>query len=645
MYSIKKVRINCTVDFAAEELKKYLRMMMPKVGDIAISYEPEATEGFRLGLFEDFGIPFEGEDASLDDAVHIETDEKGGILAGSNPRSVLFAVYRYLKCNGCRFLFPGVDGEVIPMKPVEPVSYHRMASYRYRGHTTEGGPSLEQVLLYIDYHAKQEMNVYGAYEAFSYYRRYYLHKHNGANRPAEPITRSMVDQWDGLVQSELTKRGMQIWSGGHGWIAKLVGIDLEDRYLYKFEGKPCPEEVKPNLAMLNGKRDLNRKDPVFTNFCMSRADLRTKYCNMMAEYIAANPQLSQVSVSLADTSRNHCECSECVKKRPSDWFVMLLNELDALLTEKGIKTRLQLSAYVDCLFPPVEQKFNNPARFVLKSTPIARRYNSSLKEDTVYPPMGEYVRNAWKDPRNTSEYYSYFKGWQEVFPGDCLVYEYHFWKPQYRDFGTMALSRRMYEDVYSWKYIKAQGAIQDGSNKSFWPNGFVDYIYNATLLNRDLDYEAELEDYYLHCYGPKWKLVRSYLENITRVFDHDFFCGEKSADLSKGEFYNPAHAADLDEVWELTATIREVIKSLGELPTRPQVICWKLLSRHTEYVEGFATVLKEVCLGRSKHAMELFEQFKKDFGKHDYEIERYMDFEMAMDSLYYVVKNVPKVEF
>jgi hypothetical protein len=209
----------------------------------------------------------------------------------------------------------------------------------------------------------------------------------------------------------------------------------------------------------------------------------------------------------------------------------------------------------------------------------------------------------------------------------------------------MSMSRRMYEDVYSWKFINSQGAIQDGSNKSFWPNGFVDYIYNATLLDRDLDYEAELADYYRHCYGAKWQQARKYLEGISRVFDHEFFCGEKSADLRKGEFYNPAHGADLDEVWELTATIREVIASLGELPTRPQVICWKLLQRHTEYVEGFAKVLKEVCLGRSKYAMELFEEFKKDFGKYDYEIERYMDMEMAMNSLYYVVKNTPKVEF
>ena len=102
------------MDFAASELKKYLRMMMPGCGEISIAYDPKATDGFRLGLLEDFGLPNEAEEVELDDVVHIDTDENGGILAGSNPRSVLFAVYRFLKENGCRFLFPGADGEYIP---------------------------------------------------------------------------------------------------------------------------------------------------------------------------------------------------------------------------------------------------------------------------------------------------------------------------------------------------------------------------------------------------------------------------------------------------------------------------------------------------------------------------------------------------
>lgn len=132
MYQIKKVRLNNTVDFAAEELKKYLRMMMPTCGEIDIVYEPEAKDGFRLGLMEDFGLPCEAEDVTLDDVVHIDTTEDGGILAGSNPRSVLFAVYRFLKCNGCRFLFPGTDGEYIPRKQIQATQYHKMADHRGR---------------------------------------------------------------------------------------------------------------------------------------------------------------------------------------------------------------------------------------------------------------------------------------------------------------------------------------------------------------------------------------------------------------------------------------------------------------------------------------------------------------------------------
>ena len=50
MYKIYKLRINQPIDFAAEELKKYLRMMMPTCGEIEITYDPEATDGFRLGF-------------------------------------------------------------------------------------------------------------------------------------------------------------------------------------------------------------------------------------------------------------------------------------------------------------------------------------------------------------------------------------------------------------------------------------------------------------------------------------------------------------------------------------------------------------------------------------------------------------------
>ena len=116
MYRIFKITSNTTIDFAAEELKKYIRMMMPRCGEVPISYAPDAKDGFRIGLMSDFGLDTsDAEDTLLDDIIYINIDENGGIIAGSNPVATLIAVYRYLRFCGCRWLFPGIDGEWISM--------------------------------------------------------------------------------------------------------------------------------------------------------------------------------------------------------------------------------------------------------------------------------------------------------------------------------------------------------------------------------------------------------------------------------------------------------------------------------------------------------------------------------------------------
>ena len=103
MYKIYKITSNSTVDFAAEELKKYIRMMMTECGEIPIEYCPDAREGFKIGLMADFGLDLSDvENTELDDVIYIDTSETGGIIAGSNPVATLISVYRYLKAQGCR---------------------------------------------------------------------------------------------------------------------------------------------------------------------------------------------------------------------------------------------------------------------------------------------------------------------------------------------------------------------------------------------------------------------------------------------------------------------------------------------------------------------------------------------------------------
>ena len=204
------LRSNPTVWFAAEELKKYLRMMMPDAGDFFISEDPSAKDGFRLGLLEDFGLPDEAEDPVLDDVIHVDAGADGGVLAGSNARSVLFAVYRFLRENGCRWLYPGVDGEYVPLRDVQAVKYHKLADHRFRGFCNEGAESQQCMLDTIDHCAKLELNVYMMEFniPFTYYNKYYAHKNNETNRPPEPVSLDQVLQWKRQCETEIAKRGL-----------------------------------------------------------------------------------------------------------------------------------------------------------------------------------------------------------------------------------------------------------------------------------------------------------------------------------------------------------------------------------------------------------------------------------------------------
>ena len=121
-------------------------------------------------------------------------------------------------------------------------------------------------------------------------------------------------------------------------------------------------------------------------------------------------------------------------------------------------------------------------------------------------------------------------------------------------------------------------------------------------------------------------------------------CGERSVDPDRGDLYNPDHAKDLEEVRELTAGMREIVKTHLAMPTRPQTVCWRLLLRHAEWCDRLAEVFIAKCKGHDKYAVELFEAFVANYGKHDFEMERYFDFGLAVKSLENILKLRPKIE-
>lgn len=647
MFTIYKLQANPVVDFAAEELKKYLLMMDLACTGINICYDPDAKDGFRLGLLQDFGIPFEGKDLRTDDVVHIDTDEKGGILAGSNYRSILFAVYRFLKLNGCRFFAPGPDGEYIPRKSIEPQKYHKLADHVLRGHTIEGRPSCENVLDYIDYHAKQELNTFSTMMAYSYMSRYYNHDQLEASRELEPIDAETVNQWARLFESEAIKRGQDLTGGSHIFVPIVFGMNPDDRFRYKSGELQPTEEMKSRMAMLNGKRDVYHNDIFFTQFCMSRADLRQIYVDAVVDFAKANPHLKVIGCSLGDLPRNHCECEECRKLRPTDYYVMILNEIDRRLTEEGIDdVKLVLSTYVDQMFTPIQERIKNPDRFYMALCPIYRSYASSFTEDTAFPAPQEYVRNNWVSPRTMEELLANFKEWQKIFSGNSYIFEYHFYVHQYRDLGLMNMSRRLYEDVLALELLGMDGYQEDGSNKSFFPHGFHGIVYAETLVNKDLDYEALKQDYFAHAYGPDWKAALGYFEKLSQLIDHSYMCGDKQIDPTQSIYYDPERVKDFEQVHNLAAQGRALAAAHKQMPHRIQVMHWRMLDRHTEWCDLIADCMIAKCKGQDVLAQEMWKKAVDQFSKYDMELDKWFDMSLAAVSYNRIMKaKKPTADF
>ena len=634
--NIYKITSNSVVDFAAEELKKYLWMMMPEGGDHTIRYAPDATDGFRLGLMSDLGIDTsEAENVELDDILHIDTTENGGIIAGSNPRSVLLAVYRYLTLNGCRWLFPGIDGEYIPVQDVKPTRYHKMADCRYRGQCNEGAEFQQNMIETIDFTPKIGMNVYMLeFDTPKYYYDcYYNHKAN-PNREPEPINPTIVKQWKRQCEAEIAKRGLQFHDMGHGWTAEPFGINSTSGWKAAND-YDMPAEARQYVAMINGERKLYGGVALNTQFCMSNPKARTIVAKYIVEYAKKHKNVDYLHVWLADATHNHCECDECRKKIPSDWYVMLLNEIDERLTAARLATRIVFICYTDTTWAPLTERLNSRDRFTFMLAAISRSYAVPVPTKPKDIPLKPFVLNARGImPQTVDEYLLHAEKWQECGKCPSLVYEYHFWLPQYRDPGMMAFSKVIYDDIRGYKANGFGGLIEDGSQRSYFPNGFNYYVYAATLFDTNVDYEELKKDYFTHAYGEIAEDVIEYLTAITKAFDVDYLMiRAASSSRYKPNFYRPEHVPSLQSVHALTAKIAPVLEAHKNMPYRAQTVAVRLLQKHLEYCNGLSDMWGLKAQGKDQEAVDAYTAFLESFGKYETEIQTYFDHYMFHASM------------
>jgi len=628
MYFINKITSHPTVDFAAEELKKYLRMMMPEGGDIQICYAHEARDGFRLGLMSDFDLDTSDvKDPMVNDVIYIDTDERGGIIAGSNPASVLLSVYEYFRQMGCRWLFPGIDGEYIPIKDITSVKHRFVPSCQCRAFCWESGVSHQCTIDMIDFAPKVGMSSFMLEHNDEpwYHEHYYHHVMNEENRPPERVTKAQVTQWKRAAETEIAKRGLQFHNIGHG-----------------FTIAPFKEDTPENrkfLAEIDGVRGFHMNVPVYTNICMSNKEARRLVVEYIVEFTSRHSNTDYMHVWLADGTNNHCECEECRKLRPSDYYMLLMNELDDALTLAGIDKKVVVAVYTDTLWAPTQIKLNHPDRFLLMFAPIARSYTRAIGAPDASVQTAPYVRNKLELPRNFEDNFAYINEWKNFIGSEIVVFEYHFWRHMALDPSGIFLAKRINEDVKVYKERGLNGIIEDGSMRCFFPTGLAFYAYARTLYDTSLSFEDIVKEYFECAFGDDWESFYSYLEKVGTCFDFAYLEGEKSKNPEFSAYYNPSHVTNLEKIASIAEEGYALIKKYYNSVDRIKTISVRILEHHNEYIRMLADALCKKAVGDEDEAAALFAKLRVEFGKHELAIERYYDHLGIMFGLSWIFKK------
>ncbi len=578
---IATIEDNATVLFAAAELEKYLHRISGgtaiHVREEAYSSQPDTLWVGCAASLGDLALP-PVEDYSLDDAIAISVEDREGRIAGANPRAVLLAVYRYLTELGCRWIRPGDDGEIIPAIP-DPLGRNvrvcEAPSYRHRGLAIEGACSCEHVTDLIAWLPKVGMNSYFMeyFSGYIFYNNWYSRRHEPANAAALMPEERATEFAERAIE-EVQRRDLLFHRAGHGWTCIPLGIEpgLWDEQIDRDFG-----DMTRYIALYEGKRELYHGIPRRTNLCYSQLEVRKMVVAGTVAYAAAHPEVDYLHFWLADGTNHFCECEACQQQRPSDFYVMMLNELDQALSERGLATRIVFLIYADLLWAPAEQEIRHPERFVLMFAPLHRSYYEPFDPAEMEEPIPPFALNELEFP--PSQNLNHLAAWQHMFSGDSFVFDYRLMWGQYDDPGYMALSRALDADLPSLREVGLNGMISDQTQRVFIPSGLSMMLLAKNLWQSDLDYDAAADDYFSAAFGPDGDKCRDYLEGISAGFNPRWLSTYQSAD--------PTPVPDdmvtgLREVRELIEEFEPVIEENLSLANYAQARSWEYLAEHAQ---------------------------------------------------------------
>jgi len=543
-------------------------------------------------------------DSSLDDAYVINVEDGSGAIKGSNPRSVLLCVYRFLHELGCRWVRPGIDGEIIPRVDLKDCSVHvsEAASYRHRGVCIEGSCSFSHVSDMIDWLPKVGMNAYFMQFStpFAFFDYWYRH----TNNPLLESQSVSVDEVAAMVDvlaEQVKKRGLLYHATGHGWTCDPIGIRglnwEKDEY-------SLTDEQRELLALVDGKRDVYKGVALNTNLCYSNPKAREKIVSAITDYCRERHEVDYLHFWLADEANNHCECDGCKDVLPADFYVQMLNEIDRQLTADDIPTKIVFLVYFDLLWEPQTERLENQDRFTLMFAPITRSYTVPYYSgnENASVELAPYSRNKLVMPTSVDENVARLRRWQELFSGDSFVFDYHLIWDHYHDPGGYESARILFEDMKNLDKLGLNGMISCQVQRAFFPTGLAMNAMAAALWDKDQSFDEFAESFYQDLFGEHASEMSEYFETLSRLFQPPYMRGEQEDINAKTA---GVYAAIQEVLFKMSQRLTDHRKQ--EVETCRQRT-WDALIEHSQLSAFLADALSSKAKGDQVKAEEHWER-------------------------------------
>lgn len=544
--------------FACSELKRYVEKISgARFGGASEPGAPRTIQiGLRSALDATSGLP---EPARGYDGYAISVRPERIVVAGDNPRGVLYGVYDLLERLGCRWYVQGLDPrdpEIVPRSPRPTLaagSWAHASPIKFR---ICNASSLlfeiipDRLLPQIDWAAKNR------YNALSW------QAHHAAGRVASEI-QQMAD-CGGL--NGMAARGLILHGPGHCFPFFLPSEKYFDEH---------PEW----FGLKNGKRIKHGTELPLTNFCWSNGAACAEFIRNVEAFVAKWPQLKMLYMVGIDGG-GICDCPNCQARSSSDLVIDLFNRLSDRLAEVAPGVIVETVIGYGLMEKP----------------PRAARSNGKWRG--LYAHWGRNHRQSYGDPDYANK--DNLEAWTKLFPQYTVCSYYA--AASHQPFHSPPFLHAIEGDT---KYLVARGT--SGHLTLQYPHGFWwNYSFNLAAAGQHGYYypsrlpREQLKDYAAACFGPAAGLVEEYLATLgdNENLETSYRAGRGEAtpdDMQRlrrwqGLLQDAARAAAGDEIYtRRVAKLAEAMEFLLQLG----------LARST--VANAENILKSFKAGNAEH--------------------------------------------